>query len=285
MREYHVNSIWYWWPLVKDVGVPVPRTTLVEYRGHTLESESEEWDRFAAKVRRVCDGYGYPVFMRCGGLSGKHQWVDTCYVDAPEKVSGNAYRILEAVLMVMGTRVDFDGIAVRELLELEHSFTAFKGMPMAKEFRFFARNGEYECHHPYWPPSSIRRPSVDSWLEELKALQALSSDELEILKGYTARISKALDAGPQGMGWWSIDFCKTVDGVWYLTDLGTGEVSYHWNTCPHAPEDMSVYPHPEDPEGLAKIRGPTKRRERLAALKGPGGLREYLDSMRREQEC
>ena len=60
MREYHVNSIWYWWPLVKNVGVPVPRTTLVEYRGHTLEPEpermKEEEKMSRAKLRTILRG-------------------------------------------------------------------------------------------------------------------------------------------------------------------------------------------------------------------------------------
>jgi len=260
-----VNSIFYWWPIVKDLNIPMPETTLIPYSGDIFinpDEPNEQFDKFVARVRKACDKYGYPVFIRCGGLSGKHEWKETCYVDDPETLDVHIFRIIEQVLMVMGVRLDFDGIAVREFLHIENRFTAFGGdMPIGKEFRFFARDGEYECHHPYWPPTAIWNPSVDDWYEQLKEMQTLTEDELTLLKRYTRLIAQALDKGPLGTGWWSIDFCKTVDGLWYLTDLGVGEVSFHWNVCPNAAEDMKHYPSPDDPEKLAKIRGPTQRME------------------------
>ena len=278
MRDQDVNSIFYWWPLIRDLDIPKPKTTLIPHTGSIIFDpdldDAKEYLRFVKKVRRTCDKYGFPVFIRCGGLSAKHSWVDTCYVDDPERLGHQIYRIMERVLMVEGIRLDFDGIAVREFLQLEHRFKAFNGMPVAKEFRFFASGGEYECYHPYWPPSTISRPSIDNWYEELKSMQTLTDEEFSLLKGYTAEVATALDRGPLGTGWWSIDFCKTIEGEWYITDLATGEVSGHWNTCPHAPEDMKRYPDPEDPDKLAEIAGPTRRAEIIAAINRRYGGRD-----------
>jgi len=277
--DMDVNSIFYWWPLVKDLGIPMPKTTLIPYDGDLfLDSHSDsppEFTELVAQVKAACEEYGYPAFIRCGGLSAKHEWKNTCYLEGPSDIPGHIFNLMEAVLMVMGMRLDFDGIAVREFLHLENRFKAFGGeMPIAKEFRFFARNGEYECHHPYWPPSSIWKPSIDGWYEALKGMQTLTDEELGLLKGYSSKLAIKLDEGELGTGWWSLDFCKTVDGVWYLTDLAVGENSYHWSTCPHSPEDMSQYPDPEDPEKIGEALGPTARAERMRKI------RERLDPHR-----
>ena len=269
--DLDVNSIFYWWPIVKDLGVPVPRTTLVKYDGGIFLDKEENIPGFLSLVEQVgdtCDEYGYPVFIRCGGLSGKHDWKNTCYVEEREGLAVHIARIMEEVLMIMGVRLDFDGIAVREFLKLEHKFKAFWGeMPVGKEFRFFARDGEYECHHPYWMPVAIQKPSIDDWLEVLMGMWDLEPDEFELLKGHTATIATALDEGPLGYGWWSLDFCKTIDGTWYLTDLGTGKESEHWPTCPYAPDRERRFDDPMDPKRLAEIMGPTKMKEHLKRLK------------------
>lgn len=190
MDEYDINSIFHWWPVIKDLGVPVPKTTLIPYSGTALdfydadkEEEHKEFIAFVDEVGEATDEYGYPVFIRCGGLSDKLSWEESCYVQEKEQLAENISTIMMAVLMVEGIKLEFDGIAVREFLNLESKFVAFGGkMPIAKEFRFFARNGEYECHHPYWPPTAINIPSIDNWFEELKKLQQLEEDELELLK-------------------------------------------------------------------------------------------------------
>ena len=229
------------------------------------DTVNEVFDKFVRDVKKVCDEYGYPVFIRCGGLSGKHDWKDTCYMTDPDKLAQQIHNLMECTFMIMGIRLDFDGIAIREFLTLESPFKAFGGeMPIAKEFRFFARDGEYECHHPYWPPSSLWRVTSDNWYEELKEMQKLEAGELEMLKMYSQDISRALDSEGRGTGWWSLDFCKTVDGTWYLTDLATGAESYHWSTCPHAPESMKQHP---DPDEIAGIEGPTARAESIRLLK------------------
>jgi len=263
-----VNSIFYWWPLIKDVAVPKPRTVLIEYMGNTLEADSPEWRDFILSVRAVTDSFGYPVFIRGGSMSAKHDWKDSCYLADPKMLLGQAHNILMCHLMAMGLRVDFTGIAVRELLQLETAFTAFPGdMPISKEVRVFWKDGQYQCHHPYWPPSSIWKASIDDWYPILKELQTLQPWEIFIIKEKAALVAEALDAGPLGYGYWSMDFCKTVDGMWYFTDLGTGNESYHWSTCPNASERMKQYPDPEDEEKIADNPGPTGRAEKIKAFK------------------
>jgi len=258
-----VNDIFYWYPLIKNVDVPMPRTILIEYMGNSLERDSPEWRDFILGVQAITDSFGYPVFIRGGDMSAKHEWKDSCYLDDPKKLSSQAHNILVSHLMVMGIRMDFTGIAVREFLELQSAFKAFGGeMPIAREFRFFWKDGEYQCHHPYWPPSSIWYASEDGWYGMLREMQILWTYELDELKRYGDRIAEALDAGPLGYGHWSMDFCKTVDGTWYLTDLATGLESYHWGTCSNAPEDMKKYPDPENEEKIAENPGPTGRAER-----------------------
>ena len=34
--------------------------------------------------------------------------------------------------------------------------------------------------------------------------------------------------------YWSVDFLKTKDGLWYCIDMATGDRSYHWPDCKHS---------------------------------------------------
>jgi len=40
---------------------------------------------------------------------------------------------------------------VREFLDLDASFKAFGGLPIAREWRIFASPEKVICYHPYWP--------------------------------------------------------------------------------------------------------------------------------------
>jgi len=127
--------------------------------------------------------------------------------------------------------VDFYGLpcdvwVVREFLDIEHSFHAFRGMPIGREFRAFTSAGETRCVHPYWPPPAIQRPDDRDWASKLAELSRLGEDAKEIVADLASRAAKAVDGGD-----WSVDCCETTTGEWILTDMAEAGKSFHWPGC------------------------------------------------------
>jgi hypothetical protein len=240
------NSMFYWYPIVEKCGIQSPKTIMIPFKGKVDfgifdGKPSKSYSAFIATLEKEAEKIGYPLFMRTDETSNKFEWSASCYVESKDKLYGNLLSILEMIEMSMG--LGFRGVALREFLNLESAFTSHRGMPVAKEFRLFVRNGKLECIHPYWPKAGIIRPSVKDWGPKLDALRQLTSDDLNAILRQLAKFGDSL---PE---YWSVDFCKTTKGEWYLTDMAIGEDSYHWATCEYAPKAMlKQYGEPDKPQ-------------------------------------
>jgi len=230
------NSMFFWWPLVKDLPINTPETILIRLEGEVtfkvIDGKPDAaFDAMVEKAIQAAEQIGYPVFIRSDELSSKFDWENSCYVTNSRDMGNHICNILEATAMAIGPR--FRGVAVREFLRLNWKFKAMYGkMPVAREFRMFVRDGVLECWHPYWPPSSIEMPTIPDWYEVLKEMQTPTEEELQTIIELAETVGKAME------GYWSIDLCQTKDGLWYLTDMALGEDSYHWGTCPNASPEM-----------------------------------------------
>jgi hypothetical protein len=230
----HKNSMFYWYPIVQKCDIPSPKTVLVPFKGKIeykiFDGEkSKDYSAFVKLLETEADKIGYPLFMRTDETSNKFEWGSSCYIASKDKLYGNLLCILEMIEMSFG--LGFKGVALREFLKLESTFTSHRGMPVAKEFRLFVRNGKLECLHPYWPKASIKTKE-DKWENKLDQLRLLNPDDINTILQNIAKFGSEL---PE---YWSIDFCKTTEGKWYLTDMAIGEDSYHWSTCSYAPKEM-----------------------------------------------
>jgi hypothetical protein len=97
-------------------------------------------------------------------------------------------------------------------------------MPVSHEWRFFARDGEVKCWHPYWFEDALEEvhhkpPLPEDWKKQLAEMY--SEPPPDKLKEYAETATKALT------GYWSIDFLES-GRTWYLTDMAIGEASYHY---------------------------------------------------------
>lgn len=243
--NHEKNTMFYWYPIVEKSGILSPKTTLIPFEG-VLSYDifdgkpNNDFDIFVKQLEQAADKIGYPLFVRTDETSNKHDWVDSCYVESKEQIRGHLLNILEMIEMSIG--LGFKGVALREFLQLESTFTSHNGMPVAKEFRLFLRNGRLECIHPYWPKASIHTKEPN-WEGKIDQLRILTPDDLNVI---LREIAKFGDKLPE---YWSVDFCKTVKGEWYLTDMAIGEDSYHWSTCKHAPTVMfAMYGDPDKPK-------------------------------------
>lgn len=226
------TSFFYWWPKVKNLGIPVPRTECVhigpQFRRDMLALFSGKLDHKPEWDERVEEGaaeIGYPLFLRTDLCSFKHDWKRSCFVPDEASLRGHISCVVEGneIVDIMG--LDYRGLVFREYIPLEAPFTAFADLPIAKERRYFVEDGAVLCHHPYWPEDAIEQsslePSAENWRELLADLNREDEDEVALLSSYAGSVASILD------GYWSVDFAKGQYGIWYLIDMALGEESWH----------------------------------------------------------
>ncbi len=231
----NLSCLSHWYPILQTTGVLTPRTEIIRTKINLRSLlDGKLPDGFTAFIERLVQSalrLGDPrVFLRTGQTSGKHEWKDTCYIDDPttETMAKHVVALCEFSEMVDIMGLPYDVWVVREFLDLESTFTAFNGMPIAREVRLFIVDGKLQCVHPYFPPDAIDYPSEPDWRERLHRLSFLDDSDGEKLDEIAAAI------GAKFTGGWSVDCCNTTDGLWYVTDMAEAARSFHWPDCPHA---------------------------------------------------
>ena len=103
------------------------------------------------------------------------------------------------------------------------------GMPITKELRVFSINGDIVGYVPYWSPTAFKNQSVYgidndfNFDDAIKKLNNFEKSDLEHIHNETNKIithNKFHDTD------WAIDWIKTRNGDWYMTDMQTAEGSY-----------------------------------------------------------
>lgn len=216
-----------WWPKVQGLpGVHLPRTEVVVTTQRTFAhlaygEQSEEVEQLLTELEQRAELLGYPLFLKGGEISNKHEWEEFCYVREPAQLRVHAQRLAEFAHLV---GVEFSrSFVLRELLDTDVAFHAFRGnLPVTRERRYCVYEGRVVHHQPYWPPYSIEEPRVTDWAERLEQLNTETYEEVEHLGTLSLRVAAAL-----GEGNWSIDWLWAA-GRWYLIDLAVLEQSFVW---------------------------------------------------------
>lgn len=253
MGKVRLNSLFTWYPLVEGV-VPTPKTVMIPLEGdfNSLDEALSGKKTKDPVMRKLIDSAiravdvvgGYPAFVKGDESAHKHSWLKSCHVTNKRYMESHIKNLMEFTFMV---DIGFDGVAVREFLHLDYKFHAFNGMPVAREFRFFIKDGAVQCYHPYWFPSCMERPDCEDWLPKLRETQRIDESEVKLLSDYSVKISDAVKSLGAEDNCWSLDYCIDRKGVWYLTDMAFGPDSYHYSSCKFAPERMRQrYPDPEE---------------------------------------
>ena len=221
------NSLMYWFPLIEDLGISVPETVCMTInRDEMLRvlDGREGWPRFfEGDVNQLAHVVGYPLFLRTDQASGKHGWETTCYVESEDVLLSRIMGVLDhnEANIFMGMN-PYETLVFREFVPLVSLFTAFQGLPIAKERRYFVKDGEVLCHHPYWIEDAVERggPKEENWRSLLAAMNKEGA-EIPILTLYSKEVSEVLE------GYWSVDFAKAKAGWWFLIDCALGGRSWH----------------------------------------------------------
>ena len=227
----------YWYPKIKELNIPQPRTEIVDL-------QADHWDIVAVpdggdpevieskmvKIELAMYELGLPLFMRTAYTSGKHDWIDTCYVTEFDKIRHHISMLIQDSAL---KEIPIDAFVFREYIEMESKFTAFSGaMPVNPERRYFIKDGTIQCRHQYWVADAIAKwdelwselgmsKLPENWMELLAEMNTESDEEIELLSGYANQVADVME------GYWSVDFCKAKDGRWILIDMATGEASWH----------------------------------------------------------
>ena len=120
-EEEQLSSLVYWYPILLDIGMRVPKTIIVHrglsdlsgmLDGKAIPREFNE--RLIAAMKEI----GFPCFMRTGQTSYKHGWKNTCFIERQEDVASHVYRLLEASAManIAGRPFSCDFWAIREMI-------------------------------------------------------------------------------------------------------------------------------------------------------------------------
>lgn len=220
------SSMLNWWPKIKDVDVPKPRTEILELSTEEL-AQLAGYEKLKeptyTKVMRSASKIGFPLFMRTDQYSAKHHYENTCYVPEAFVLISHIQMLLQEADNVNMIGLPTKALVFREFLELNYGFKAFLGLPIAKERRYLIRDGKVVRHFPYWPKEAIRFWSVKepkNWRGILKELNTETAEEVKLLTKYAKKIAVAIE------GFWSVDFAQAKNGTWYLIDMGRGEISW-----------------------------------------------------------
>lgn len=242
------NCLSYWFPILEKTGVRVPKTVIIKTEvelGRLFDEETPEgFDGFIEELSRAAfsvageyyqgspEGTG-PFFLRTGMLSGKHSWLDTCYVPSIDDLPDHVFNLCEESAMCDMLGRPFNVWAVREFIPMVSAFTAFNGLPINKERRYFIKDVEVLCYHSYWPEDAVAEGEPkDSdgfpWQERLAYINVQPLDsEVAFLSEQARKVSRAFE------GAWSLDFSQAKTGEWIAIDMAVAEESWHWPDCPN----------------------------------------------------
>lgn len=231
-----LTSLCYWYPRI-SAELPTPKTEIVPLQDGDIDvlfgalDGKRLPDEFKTRIINGAASFDYPLFMRTDFTSGKHDFLDTCFVKGVEQIIQHAVALFEDTIC---KDISLTAFVFREFLQLESGFTAFRGLPIAKERRYFVEDGKVLCHHPYWPEDAIRGEVTrkgDGWKDILRQLNTETPDEVEILSAMASTFSQRVP------GAWSVDFAKTVYDCprdWILIDAAEAFRSWHPSDCPIA---------------------------------------------------
>lgn len=235
MTKVDGASMAYWFPLLSQTGVKVPRTVRLDAPESLLELlDGKADDAVRDFIGRIGDSFsvlgGPPVFLRTEMGSGKQDWEYTCFLQGKEGILRHVHDLVQWSHCVEMMGLPHRHFFVREMLSVKTYFRAFGGnMPIAREMRVFIEDGRMVCLHPYWPEDAIQKPNRQDWRDRLRVSHELTASERAVMVERSEWVSTFFP------GAWSLDWLHTTCG-WVAIDMAPAERSWHMPDCSAALE-------------------------------------------------
>lgn len=227
------NCLTYWYPKLREAAIPAPRTLVVETEcvlGHLLDGETPpDFDKLIGWLEQYGRILGYPMFLRTGMTSGKHDWENTCFVQCPEELPTRVANLVEFSFMAHFFGLPTNVWVARSFLKLKTCgvLPGYSNMPLAREFRAFVSGGDVKCIHPYWPRRAVEEGEPEEeWLQKYFEMCTMGDDEQKIVELVSRVAALFSDDGA-----WSVDVCQLETGQWLVTDMAIAKESFHWEDC------------------------------------------------------
>jgi hypothetical protein len=226
------SSMCYWYPKIKNLDIPQPKTEIVELKkDHVelmaiLEDDFSVLDDVWSDIIKAARKIGFPLFMRTDHYSAKHNWKDTCYVEKEEYLKQHISTLFDCSYSLDIVGLPLTALVFREYIPMNTIFKAFYGqLPINPEYRIMIKNGVIDRMFWYWVEDAIEisrfNPQVKNWKRVLKnAQKSVTAETMMKLQDMATLVEKEVE------GYWSVDFCQAKDGTWYLIDMGAGNLSW-----------------------------------------------------------
>jgi hypothetical protein len=230
------NSALFWLPIVEGLGIRSPKTKIIPYDHNEfvafLEGETKKLpDQLAGQMINACEEIGWPSFIRTDLSSCKHNGPKDYLATDISRVRHVMARTVEdnEIKFWLGPETP-QAFLVRQYLHLKYDFTAFNGLPISREFRYFSDGKLLLCSHPYWPEMALEGhiDNDQQWKEKLAPLHSIPT-EFDELTEIAIKVAQACNDS------WSIDFAQDENGDWWLIDMALMKDSWHWPGCKNSP--------------------------------------------------
>ena len=225
------NSALRWLAPIEAAGLPIPRTLMIPYSHYDIlpifdGDSSEEFIRLKIAVEEAVSEIGPPAFLRTDLSSAKHSGPKSYLITNAAACGQQVFDTLEDNEMkFFMQREGPQTMMVRQFLDLDSRFTAFDGLPIAREWRIFADGEHVICKHPYWPKEALEgHVSSAGWEDQLAEMHVYPEDAG--LEAMAIQAARACVGEP-----WSVDFARDKSGKWWLLDMAVMADSYHWTGC------------------------------------------------------
>jgi hypothetical protein len=167
------DSMLFWYPKIKILDIPQPKTEIYEIPKNILENLCEEnmQNLDMNAVKEVANRIGYPLFLRTDLASGKFFWKRSCFVEKEEDLKQHIFEVISFNQCADICGLPFEALVFREYIPMKNLFTAFYGeMPVNPEIRFFVKDGEVKCWHWYWCCCKDTEVLTDNGFKKFKDL-------------------------------------------------------------------------------------------------------------------
>ena len=259
-KEY-MNDFSFWYPKVKDCGIPQPSTVFVRLPDYNSSEEAkrlykafylENYAEDIAVIRKFIDEQVVPklsesdirghLFLKNGRFSNKFDAAKSCDVFGYHELADHLARInYEDICADIGGERE---IVVRKFIPYDRCNTPciYHGLPLRPEARVFydfdRKRTIFSTN--YWDFDYVYPHLYDATDKIVfKSERALLKEKTETLLRLGERMVESAMKGVVGLdGQWSIDLLRDENDTIWLIDMAIAQRSAYWELRP----DKVLYP-------------------------------------------